>query len=201
MKSSIRAARHGEVLLLSLENPSGYPRLEHAVLSSLAEQIGVAIFEASILGIVLSGTERAFPAGAEIQELAKLDAVGAHEFSRFGQQVMERVEHSTKPVIAVIRGYCFGGGLDLALACHARIASEDARFAHPGAALGILTGWGGTQRLTRAIGRGRALEMFTTGDMMGAARALDIGLVSEVLPSAEVIARGIQLARSCHLGR
>jgi len=201
VKSSIRTARQGEVLLLSLENPSGYPRLERAVLSSLAEQIGVAIFEASIRGIVLSGTERAFAAGAEIQELAKLDAVGAHEFSRFGQQVMARIEHSPKPIVAAIRGYCFGGGLDLALACHARIASEDARFAHPGAALGILTGWGGTQRLTRAIGRGRALEMFTTGDAMGAARAFDIGLVSEVLPSADVITRGIQLARSRHLER
>lgn len=195
MKSSIRAARHGEVLLLSLENPSGYPRLERAVLSSLAEQIGIAIFEASIRGIVLSGTERAFAAGAEIQELAELDAVGAHDFSRSGQQVMARIEHSPKPIVAAIRGYCFGGGLDLALACHARIASEDARFAHPGAALGILTGWGGTQRLTRAIGRCRALEMFTTGDVISAAGALHIRLVSEVLPSTEVIARGIQLAK------
>jgi enoyl-CoA hydratase len=196
VKSSIRAARHGEVLLLSLENLSGYPRLERAVLSSLAEQIGVAIFEASIHGIVLSGTERVFAAGAEIRELTKMDAVGAHEFSRFGQEVMARIERSPKPIIAAIRGYCLGGGLDLALACHARIASEDARFAHPGAALGILTGWGGTQRLTRVIGRGRALEMFTTGDVMSAARAFDIGLVSEVLPSTKVIARGIQLAKN-----
>jgi len=200
VNSSIRAARHGEVLLLSLENPSGYPRLEYAVLCSLVEQIGIAIFEPSIHGIVLSGTEHAFAAGAEIQELAKLDALGAHDFSRFGQQVMARIEHSPKPIIAAIRGYCFGGGLDLALACHARIASEDARFAHPGAALGILTGWGGTQRLTRAIGRGRALEMFTTGDVIGAAGALHIGLVSEVLPSTEVIARGIQLAKGRRLG-
>ena len=200
MNSSIRAARHGEVLLLSLENPSGYPRLECAVLSSLAERIDAAICKASIHGIVLSGTERAFAAGAEIQELAKLDAIGAHDFSRFGQQVMARIERSPKPIIAAIRGYCFGGGLDLALACHARIASEDARFAHPGAALGILTGWGGTQRLTRAIGRGRALEMFTAGDVISAAGALRIGLVSEVLPSAEVIARGIQLAKGRRLG-
>lgn len=201
MKSFIRTARHDEIVLLSLENLNGYPRLERAVLSSLAGQIDAAICEASIHGIVLSGTERSFAAGAEIQELAKLDAIGAHEFSRLGQQVMERIERSPKPIIAAIRGYCFGGGLDLALACHGRIASEDARFAHPGAALGILTGWGGTQRLTRAVGPGRALEMFTTAGVMSAARAFDIGLVSEVLPSAEVMARGIQLARTRRLGR
>ena len=106
-----------------------------------------------------------------------------------------RSRSSAKPVIAAIRGYCIGGGLDLALACHARVAARDAVFAHPGVTLGIITGWGGTQRLPRLIGRGRALEMFVTGGRIGAEQALAWGLVNEVSTSDDLMAAAIRMAR------
>ena len=159
----------------------------------------VASHDSTISGIVITGTEKAFAAGAEISELASLTPLAAHEFSLFGQQVMTQIERSPKPVIAAVRGYCFGGALDLALACHLRIAAEDASFAHPGAPLGILTGWGGTQRLPRTLlpgARSRAFELFSTGRTVTAPEACAMGLISQIVPAAELISRAIVLASS-----
>jgi enoyl-CoA hydratase len=133
------------------------------------------------------GSDRAFAVGADVNELARLSPAEAFEFSREGQRVFRAIERSPKPIVAGIRGYCMGGGLDLALACHARIASPDAVFAHPGGALGILTGWGGTQRLTRLIGRARALEMLTTGRKVNAKEAQEFGLLSEIVSPPQLI--------------
>jgi enoyl-CoA hydratase len=108
---------------------------------------------------------------------------------------MRAVANSPKPVVAAIRGYCMGGGLDLALACHARIASNDAVFAHPGGSLGIITGWGGTQRLPRLIGRGRALDMLVTGRRLDATEALDFGLIHKIVGDS-VVAEAIEQART-----
>ena len=130
---------------------------------------------------MITGSERAFATGAEITEIAKLTAAKAREFSRHGQMVMSAVANSEKPIVAAIRGYCIGGGLDLALACHSRIASRDAVFAHPGGSLGIITGWGGTQRLPRLIGRSIALEILTTGRRFSAEEALAVGLIREIV--------------------
>jgi len=145
---------------------------------------------------VITGSERAFAAGAEIAEVARLTPISAFEFSCRGQIVLGAVASSAKPIVAAIRGYCIGGGLDLALACHARIAAGDAVFAHTGATLGIITGWGGTQRLPRLIGRGRALEMLITGGRIRAGEALAWGLVSSICGDGEFIAEAIRLARA-----
>src|ERR1700679_3742638 len=109
---------------------------------------------------------------------------------------MNAVARSRNPVVAAIRGFCFGGGLDLALACHARIASDDAVFAHPGGALGIITGWGGTQRLPRLIGEARAIEMFVTGRRVDAREAREFGLIREIVSADRLLGTAIEIARA-----
>ena len=172
-----------------------YPRLERAVLVELARQIKWLAAAQELRGAVITGSERAFAAGAEIPELTQLNASAAFEFARYGQSVMTLVSRSTKPIVAAIRGYCLGGGLDLALACHARIAMPDAVFAHPGGALGILTGWGGTQRLPRLIGRSRAMELFVTGRKISAEEAYAWGLVTGICAPGDLLASAIRAAR------
>ncbi|MFZ0213178.1 MAG: enoyl-CoA hydratase/isomerase family protein [Candidatus Acidiferrales bacterium] len=194
MDSSVRVSTHGKVLLLTLENPSGYPRLERDVLATLIQRVQFAIHQPRVRGVVITGTEHAFATGAEMDEIARLTPIAAHDFSLLGQRLMKMIERSQKPIVAAIRGYCFGGGLDLALGCHARVASEDARFAHPGGRLGILTGWGGTQRLPRLLGRARTLEMFCTGQVIPALEALAMGLINRIVEQDQVVQCSIQLA-------
>ncbi|HEV2489984.1 MAG TPA: enoyl-CoA hydratase/isomerase family protein [Candidatus Acidoferrales bacterium] len=193
----LRATRREKILLFTLENPCGIPRLERATLLDLLAELLRASSDSSISGVVITGTEKAFAAGADISELAALTPLAARDFSLFGQEVMAQIERSPKPIAAAIRGYCFGGGLDLALACHLRIASEDAKFSHPGASLGILTGWGGTQRLPRTLlpgARSRALEILATGNALTAQDAFRVGLISCVLPAEELLSTAIRLA-------
>ena len=125
--------------------------------------------------LVITGNERFFSAGADLNEIAALTGPAAYEFSKMGQELMNAVEAFPSPVCAAIRGYCMGGGLDLALACHMRIAHPHATFGHRGAALGLITGWGGTQRLPRLIGKSRALKMFVAAEKLTAAQARKIG--------------------------
>ena len=173
--------------------------LERRILAQIEAQIVKLVETRELTGAVITGTERAFAAGAEISELASLTAAAAFEFSRYGQGVMRAVANSPKTVVAAIRGYCMGGGLDLALACDARIASRDAVFAHPGGTLGIITGWGGTQRLPRLIGRSRAIEMLVTGRRLDAEEALACGLVQKIADEsmvAEAIEQAQKIARA-----
>jgi enoyl-CoA hydratase/carnithine racemase len=170
----------GDVLLLTLESEDGFPRLERQILTEIEAQILKLAENREVVGAVITGTERAFAVGAEILEIANLTPASAFEFSRYGQSVMCALANSPKPIIAVICGYCMGGGLDLALACHTRIASHDAVFAHPGGSLGIITGWGGTQRLPRLVGRSRALEMLVTGRRLDAQEALAWRLIQKI---------------------
>ena len=132
--------------------------------------------------LVITGNDRFFSAGAELQEIGALDGPTAYAFAKMGQALMARIERFPAPVYAAISGYCMGGGLDLALACRHRIASPTAVFGHRGAALGLITGWGGTQRLPRLIGTGHALEMFVAAAKVGAQQALDLGLVDALAP-------------------
>jgi enoyl-CoA hydratase len=175
------SAVEDRVLLLTFDHGDGLPRIDRRVLAEIEGEFRRLARERRLNGCVLTGTERAFAVGANISEIAKLTPAEAHEFSRQGQRTCRAIERSTAPVIAAIRGYCMGGGLDIALACQARLAAPDAVFAHPGGSLGILTGWGGTQRLARLIGRTRALEMLTTGRNVPAAEASSWGLVDEVV--------------------
>jgi len=191
----LRAVRHEDLLLITLEHPSGLPRLERAVLRELGLQIEWLAGARELVGAVITGSARAFCAGAELGEITSLLGGEALEFAREGQSVMERIERSTKPVIAAVRGHCMGGGFDLALACRGRVAERDAVFAHRGAALGLVTGWGGTQRLARLIGAARTTEILVTGKVIDADEALAIGLVREIVSDTEVLPRAMELAR------
>lgn len=187
MPTRLRCISHDRFLILRLESEDGLPRIERGLLAQLCRQFEALAANPEYSGCIITGTEKAFAAGADINDLLKLTATAARDFSREGQSVLRAIERSRTPVIAAIQGYCIGGGLDLALACHARIATPDAIFAHPGGSLGILTGWGGTQRLARLIGRALVLEMFTTGRKLDADEALDGGLIRKVVSKDHLI--------------
>ena len=145
--------------------------------------------------VILTGAgEKSFVAGTDIGELSRLDAAGGKEFSEEGQSVFDAIANLGKPVIAAVNGYALGGGCELALACHIRIASSNARFGQPEVNLGIIPGYGGTQRLARLVGRGRAMEMILTGVQIDAQEALACGLVSRVFPPAELQPRARAMA-------
>lgn len=189
LKTSLRIEDHQGVRVLRLESRDGTNRLTGTLVLSLTEAIRTMAAEGS--PIVISGNQRFFSVGADLEQIAELDGLTAFQFARLGQYLMRVVEDCPAPTYAAIRGYCMGGGLDLALACRWRIASQHAIFGHRGAALGLITGWGGTQRLARRIGKGKALEMFVAAEKLSAARALEIGLVDGVVedPVAECIRR------------
>jgi enoyl-CoA hydratase len=130
--------------------------------------------------LIITGNDKFFSAGADLNEISVLTAAQAFEFSREGQALMQDIDQFPVPVIAAIRGYCMGGGMDLALACDYRIAAPNAIFGHRGASLGVMTGWGGTQRLPRLIGKARAMQMFLLAEMVKAEEALKIGLVDKI---------------------
>lgn len=146
--------------------------------------------DASVRGVILTGAgDKAFIAGADISELAHVDAYDAEESSRFGQGVLDLIENLGKPVIAAINGFALGGGCETAMACTIRIAAEHARFGQPEVKLGLLPGGGGTQRLPRLVGKGRALQLILTGETISAQEAYRIGLVNEVVAAANLIDR------------
>jgi enoyl-CoA hydratase/carnithine racemase len=177
-ESTVHVESISGVHVLSLSSEDGTNRLTRACVRSLGEALEVLAGQASPL--VVTGNERFFSAGADLAEVAALDGPSAYEFAKMGQFLMTTVESFPVPVVAAISGYCMGGGLDLALACRHRIASAHAIFGHRGSALGLITGWGGTQRLPRLIGKGRALEMFVAAEKVSANRALQIGLIEAI---------------------
>jgi enoyl-CoA hydratase len=182
-----------------MNDRSGFPRLSRLVLRQFLEVCDEFLLDAALTGAVISGTEKCFAAGAELAEIAQLNGAEAIRFAELGQSVMKRIANSAKPYVAAIRGYCMGGGFDLAMACHLRIATAGAVFAHRGAALGIITGWGGTQQLPRLIGphgRSLALELMVSGREMGAAEALDNSLLSQVVEPARLVETAIEFARN-----
>ena len=177
------------VTVLRLRSSDGTNRLTRASLVLLMETLGALRHGSS--GLVIQGNSKFFSAGAELQEVAALSGRAAYEFASLGQRLMMIIETFPAPVYAAISGYCMGGGLDLALACHQRIAAPNAVFGHRGAALGLITGWGGTERLPRLIGRAQALRMFVAAEKVSALNALSIGLVDAVAadPLGEAIRR------------
>ena len=149
---------------------------------------------AKLNAVIFTGTADAFASGADLREIADVTPETASEFSLLGQRLMNRIAKLDQHTIAAVNGYCFGGGLDLALACDRRIASPKAVFSHPGSGLGIITGWGGTQRLPRLIGQANALEMFFTAGRVTADMALRVGLVDKV--SEDVCQGSLEMATS-----
>jgi enoyl-CoA hydratase/carnithine racemase len=168
----------GAERILRLVSPDGTNRLTRAGVRALTTAIDELRRQPSPL--VVAGNREFFSVGADLNEIAALTGPEAYEFSAIGQSLMNAIATYPAFVIAAIEGHCMGGGLDLALACHRRIAAPHAIFGHRGAALGIMTGWGGTQRLPRLIGQSRALELFIAAEKVSAARALEIGLVDAI---------------------
>src|SRR5208282_1279619 len=150
--------------------------------------------DAEVRGVILSGAgDKAFIAGADISELAHVSAVEAERSSSFGQGVLTLIENLGKPVIAAVNGFALGGGCETAMACTIRIAAENATFGQPEVKLGLLPGGGGTQRLPRLVGKGRALQLILSGEMISAQEAYRIGLVNEIVPAASLIARAEEI--------
>lgn len=165
--------------VLRLASPDGMNRLTRICVLALTAAIND--LSQSARSLIVTGSEKYFSVGADLSEIAGLAAPEAYEFAKMGQALMNAIERFPAPVTAAVRGYCMGGGLDLALACHRRVASSHAVFGHRGAALGLITGWGGTQRLPRVVGQAKALEMLVAAEKLHATEALRIGLVDAVV--------------------
>jgi len=184
------------IALVTINRPKALNSLSGGVIRELLDVCIRVESDDSIGALILTGAgEKAFVAGADISELAKLDPVGARDFCLRGQKVCNCLANMPKPTIAAVNGFALGGGCEIAMACHIRIASENAKFGQPEVKLGIIPGYGGTQRLPRLIGLGRAIEWLTTGAMMDAAEAYRIGLVNRVTAPAELIATARNIAR------
>jgi len=175
---------------LTISRPEKLNALNVATVSELERAITEAAQDRDVWALALRGAgDRAFVAGADIEELNTLSPVDAREFALRGQAVFGRLETLRKPVIAAVNGFALGGGCELAMACHIRIAADQAVFGQPEVKLGLIPGYGGTQRLPRLVGKGRALEIMLTGRQVGAEEALQIGLISQVCPGADLTAR------------
>ena len=182
--------------LVTIRRPEKLNALNRAVISELGEAFRMASEDDSVKALILTGAgEKAFVAGADIGELAKVDAIEAERLSRRGQEIFRTLETLRKPSVAAINGYALGGGLELAMCCTIRIASHNAKLGQPEVKLGIVPGYGATQRLPRLIGRGRALELLLSGEPIDAAEAYRIGLVNALSPQEELIPAAKQWAR------
>jgi enoyl-CoA hydratase/carnithine racemase len=178
------------VAYVTLNRPHVLNALNRTALKELKAAFEDAAADPDVRGVILTGAgEKAFIAGADITELARIGALEAEEFTRVGQAVMNVIENLGKPVIAAINGYALGGGCEAAMACTIRLATEDATFGQPEVRLGVIPGYGGTQRLPRLVGRGRALQLILSGAMISAQEAYRIGLINEIVPRGELIAR------------
>ncbi|MGD2069831.1 MAG: enoyl-CoA hydratase-related protein [Gemmatimonadota bacterium] len=194
--SLVRTERDDGLAIVTIDRQEKMNALNPDVLSALGEAFDGLRDDGEVRGVIVTGAgEKAFVAGADIAELAKMSSLSGVEVSRQGQDVFAAIERFPKPVLAAVGGYALGGGCELALACHLRVASENARFGLPEVGLGIIPGYGGTVRLSRIVGLGRAVEMTLTGEMVGAARAREMGLVSSVVPRDELLDRSRDLMR------
>ena len=168
---------HATIIRLSGDETN---RLTRARVQALAQVVKELARQESPRPLILTGNQHFFSAGADLNEISALTGPAAYDFAAMGQRLMNAVAKFPAPTYAAICGYCMGGGLDLALACRHRIAHPHAVFGHRGAALGLITGWGGTQRLPRLVGKARALEMFVAAEKLHANRALEIGLIDSI---------------------
>ena len=186
----------GAVAVVTLNRPKVLHALNAETFDELETVFAKLATNAAVRAILLTGSgEKAFAAGADLNEVAATDAESGERLALRGQWVFRRIETCGKPVIALVNGFALGGGCELALACTIRIASETARFGQPEVKLGLMPGYGGTQRLPRVVGQAAALKMMLTGELVGAAEALRMGLVNEVVPAAELMRRGEAIAK------
>jgi enoyl-CoA hydratase/carnithine racemase len=188
--------KKGGIAYVTLNRPKVLNALNHATWADLRTAFEDARDDAAVRGVILTGAgDKAFIAGADIGELAQVTAVEAEESSRYGQEVLDLVENLGKPVIAAVNGFALGGGCETAMACTIRVAAEHAKFGQPEVKLGVPPGGGGTQRLPRLVGKGHALQLILTGEMIAAQEAYRIGLVNEVVPAADLITRAEEILK------
>jgi enoyl-CoA hydratase len=186
------------ILTITIQRPQALNALNAEVIKQLAEAIDVAQTDSEVKTIVVTGSgDKAFVAGADIKEFADYSGKEGKALAQQGQDsLFNRIERSSKPVIAAINGFALGGGLELALACHIRIASDNARMGLPEVSLGVIPGYGGTQRLPQIVGKGKAMEMILSAKMMGAEDAAACGLVNSVVPPDALLETARKMARS-----
>ena len=189
------------IAILALPLEAEHPRLTRSVLDSLETLLNEITKENLFHGIVIMASEKSFATGADISEVSGLNGSTALEFAMRGQNLCNRIAASRLPMVAAVRGFCLGGGLDLALACHARVATFDSTFGHPGGSIGLVTGWGGTQRLPRLIGKSQALQVLLTGERIPASQALTLGLVNELVASQDLEAAAVQCCERLALAK
>jgi enoyl-CoA hydratase len=183
------------VEVITINRPTQLNALNIETLNELDNAISEADKNPDILAVIITGSGKAFIAGADISLMVNMVGTEAKEFSKIGQGVINHIENLTKPVIAAINGYALGGGCELAMACDIRYASDKAKFGQPEINLGVIPGFGGTQRLPRLVGSGVAMELLMTGNIIDAIEALRIGLVDKVFPPEELMAKTLELAK------
>jgi enoyl-CoA hydratase len=183
-----------EILFLTINRASKLNALNQQTMTEISSAFEQIYQNNAIKGVIITGAgEKAFVAGADISEFIGMSGHGAEGMAERGHQILFQIENCPKPVIAAVNGFALGGGCELAMACHIRIASENAKFGQPEVNLGIIPGYGGTQRLTQLVGKGKALELMMTADVIGAQEALQIGLVNYVLPQDQLLAKAIEI--------
>ena len=189
---SITISQENSISVISINRPTALNALNKEVLAELKSTLAALLQNHSTKGIILTGEgEKAFVAGADIKELSSLSKEEALALSQIGHQLFKSIEDFPKPIIALVNGFALGGGCELAMACHMRIATENAKFGLPEVNLGLIPGYGGTQRLTQLVGRPKALELAMTGDMVIAKEAKELGLVNHVVATKQ---EGMELA-------
>ncbi|MCC4592863.1 enoyl-CoA hydratase/isomerase family protein [Xanthomonas campestris pv. cannae] len=192
----VLADTQGAIRILTVNRADKLNALNRQVLQALDTAFADAADDPQIRVVVLTGAgEKAFVAGADIAEMNELTPVQGRDFSQLGQRLMRRIERMPKPVLAMVNGFALGGGLELAMACHLRVAADGARLGQPEINLGLIPGFGGTQRLLRLVGRAAALELCLLGAPIDAARALQLGLVNRVVAAGELQATTLRLAQ------
>lgn len=199
MYESLQLEKRNQTLLITINRPKVMNALKYSLLVELKEVIANLQADDEVLGAIITGAgDKAFAAGADISELSDLSSTDASVISKYVQDVFFDIEGSAKPVIAAVNGFALGGGCELAMACHFRIASENARFGQPEVNLGLLPGYGGTQRLPLLIGKGRATELLITGDMLTADEAYRIGLVNHLTTRGELLEKCLEILRKVY---
>jgi enoyl-CoA hydratase len=179
--------KKGDIAYVTVNRPKVLNALSKQTWADMRTAFEAARDDSEVRGVILTGAGKAFIAGADISELAKVSAFEAEQSSRFGQEVLDVIENLGKPVVAAINGFALGGGCETAMACTIRIAVESAKFGQPEVKLGLIPGGGGTQRLPRLVGKGRALQLILSGGMISAEEAYRIGLINAVVPPADLI--------------
>lgn len=182
------------IFTITINRPDKLNALSQGVFKDLRAAVEEVYANADIKAVIVTGAgEKAFVAGADISEFGGLDAEAGRKLAANGQDVFNKIEHSPKPFVAAVNGFALGGGCELAMACHVRVASESARFGQPEVNLGLIPGYGGTQRLIQLIGKGKALELLMTADMIKADEALQLGLVTHVVPADALMGKAEEI--------